>query len=62
MSHEEKICRIQGMLLGMGIGMTRVIYDRAVTRWADDAFEVDTWGQPGLMDSRWAAEEIARGA
>lgn len=31
-------------LLSMGKGRTKVLYGRVVTRWAEDAFEIGTYG------------------
>ncbi len=32
-------------MLLMSIGATRAIFDRVVTRWSENFFEVDTWGR-----------------
>jgi hypothetical protein len=36
---------INRRLREMGIGGTTTINDRVVTRWAENKFEVDTWGK-----------------
>ena len=42
----------------MTIGCTTTVRGVAVTRWAKDAFEVDTWGRSNGVGSETAAEQI----
>lgn len=59
---DDPICRVQDALLSMGIGGTKVVWGRVVTRHAKDAFEVDTWGVRAGVCSETAAELIIGGA
>jgi hypothetical protein len=46
-------------LTDMTIGCTRIMFDRVATRWAKDAWELDTWGRGDLLGSESTAEIIA---
>ncbi len=55
-----QVCRVQDALLDMTIGRTGVRFGVVVTRWAKDAFELDTLGIESGTGSETAAEEIVR--
>jgi hypothetical protein len=50
---------VRERLARMGIGGTAVIFDRVVTRWGIDAFEVDTHGRT-TIDADGVVHAIAR--
>ena len=58
MPTDLQICNVQDRLLVMTIGCTTTVRGVAVTRWAKDAFEVDTWGRSNGVGSETAAEQI----
>jgi hypothetical protein len=43
----------------MGIGMTTTINDKVVTRWAENRYEVGTWGRSTV--DRDAARDLIEG-
>jgi hypothetical protein len=55
----SNLADVQDAILDIPVGMTRVVYGVAITRWSDDEFEVGTWGRDeNKMGSEHAAEEI----
>lgn len=57
-NRDDKICRVQEVLLGMPLGATGVKFGIVVTRWAKDGFELETWGCGDVVGSESAAEQI----
>lgn len=58
--NDLQVCRVQDALLDMTIGRTGVRFGVVVTRWAKDAFELDTLGVEDGVGSETAAEEIVK--
>lgn len=55
----DKIERVHERLLAMNVGATAIVYERVVTRWEKDVFELDTWGQDAGQGSESTAEAIS---
>jgi len=61
MTNDERYDAIYVSLLKMGVGMTKVVFDRVVTRWTEYRWEVDTHGTDRLFDCETIACYILNG-
>ena len=55
---DQEFCNIQNRILEITVGCTTTVRGVAVTRWAKDVFEVDTWGRSDGVGSEHAVEQI----
>ncbi len=55
---ETQLCELQCEMLNMGMGATKVISGKVITRWSKDAFEVGTHGKGIIVSSEEASEII----
>lgn len=44
--------KIEKALDSIGIGKTRVVHGRVVTRWSEMRYEIDTWGKAQVSRNR----------
>jgi len=58
---ELLICSTQERITDISIGCTALVRNRAVTRLAKDAYEVDTFGRCAGVSSETAAELLVDG-